>query len=40
MGTFFLVMTIAFTGGFSWATYAADYSRYMPPTRPRARCSS
>ena len=35
VGTFFLVMTIAFSGGFSWATYAADYSRYMATETPR-----
>ena len=37
VGTFVLMTTIAFSGGFSWATYAADYSRYMSrdtPTRP------
>lgn len=33
--TFFLMMTIAFSGGFSWATYAADYSRYMATDTPR-----
>ena len=32
---FFLMMTIAFSGGFSWATYAADYSRYMATDTPR-----
>jgi NCS1 family nucleobase:cation symporter-1 len=32
---FFLMMTIAFSGGFSWATYAADYSRYMDKDTPR-----
>ncbi len=32
---FFLMMTIAFSGGFSWATYAADYSRYMAKDTPR-----
>ncbi len=32
---FFLMMTIAFSGGFSWATYAADYSRYMDKYTPR-----
>jgi NCS1 family nucleobase:cation symporter-1 len=37
VGTFVLMTVIAFTGGFSWATYAADYSRYMAqdtPTQP------
>ncbi len=32
---FFLMVTIAFSGGFSWATYAADYSRYMAADTPR-----
>ncbi len=32
---FFLMVTIAFSGGFSWATYAADYSRYMATDTPR-----
>ncbi|MGH9078835.1 MAG: purine-cytosine permease family protein [Acidimicrobiales bacterium] len=35
VGTFLLMMTIAFSGGFSWATYAADYSRYMATDTPR-----
>ncbi len=35
VGTFVLMMTIAFSGGFSWATYAADYSRYMATDTPR-----
>jgi NCS1 family nucleobase:cation symporter-1 len=28
------MMTIAFSGSFSWATYAADYSRYMAADTP------
>ena len=32
---FCLMVTIAFSGGFSWATYAADYSRYMAADTPR-----
>jgi len=35
VATFFLMVTIAFSGGFSWATYAADYSRYMAKETPR-----
>ena len=35
VATFFLMVTIAFSGGFSWATYAADYSRYMAKDTPR-----
>ncbi len=35
VATFFLMVTIAFSGGFSWATYAADYSRYMHADTPR-----
>jgi NCS1 family nucleobase:cation symporter-1 len=31
VGTFVLVSTITFSGSFSWASYAADYSRYMKP---------
>ena len=31
VGTFVLVSTITFSGSFSWASYAADYSRYMSP---------
>jgi NCS1 family nucleobase:cation symporter-1 len=34
VGTFVLMTTIAFSGGFSWATYAADYSRYMATDTP------
>jgi NCS1 family nucleobase:cation symporter-1 len=29
VGAFILMTTIAFSGAFSWATYAADYSRYQ-----------
>jgi NCS1 family nucleobase:cation symporter-1 len=35
VGTFILMVAIAFSGGFSWATYAADYSRYMATDTPR-----
>jgi len=35
VATFILMATIAFSGGFSWATYAADYSRYMTKDTPR-----
>jgi NCS1 family nucleobase:cation symporter-1 len=35
VGMFVLMTTIAFSGGFSWATYAADYSRYMDTDAPR-----
>jgi NCS1 family nucleobase:cation symporter-1 len=35
VGAFILMTTIAFSGAFSWATYAADYSRYQrKETRP------
>ncbi len=34
VGTFVLVMTIAFSGSFSWTTYAAHYSRYMAADTP------
>lgn len=34
VGTFVLMMTIAFSGSFSWTTYAADYSRYMAADTP------
>ena len=35
VGTFVLVSTITFSGSFSWASYAADYSRYMKPEASR-----
>jgi NCS1 family nucleobase:cation symporter-1 len=36
VGMFVLMTTIAFSGSFSWASYAADYSRYQPKdTNPR-----
>ncbi len=35
VGTFVLMTAIAFSGGFSWASYAADYSRYMKVDTPR-----
>ena len=35
VGTFVLMSTIAFSGAFSWASYASDYSRYLPTgTKP------
>jgi NCS1 family nucleobase:cation symporter-1 len=37
VGTFVLMSTIAFSGAFSWASYASDYSRYQAaasPSRP------
>jgi NCS1 family nucleobase:cation symporter-1 len=34
VGTFVLVTTIAFSGSFSWASYAADYSRYQAKSSP------
>ena len=36
VGMFVLMVTIAFSGSFSWATYAADYSRYMRKDTPAA----
>ncbi len=35
VATFVLMTTIAFSGSFSWTTYAADYSRYMAEDTPR-----
>lgn len=35
VATFVLMMTIAFSGSFSWCTYAADYSRYLEKDTPR-----
>ena len=32
IGSFVLMTTIAFSGSFSWASYAADYSRYQKKT--------
>ena len=29
-GAFILMVTVAASGSFSWASYAADYSRYLP----------
>jgi NCS1 family nucleobase:cation symporter-1 len=34
VGTFVLVMTIALSASFSWASYAADYSRYQREDTP------
>jgi nucleobase:cation symporter-1, NCS1 family len=34
IGSFVLMTTIAFSGSFSWASYAADYSRYQKKTTP------
>ncbi len=34
IGTFVLMTTIAFSGAFSWASYAADYSRYQEKETP------
>ena len=34
IGAFVLMTTIAFSGSFSWASYAADYSRYQKKTTP------
>ena len=36
VGAFVLMTTIAFSGSFSWASYAAHYSRYQPRDTPRA----
>ena len=34
IGAFVLMTTIAFSGAFSWASYAADYSRYQEKETP------
>ncbi len=34
LGAFILMTTIAFSGGFSWASYASDYSRYQRKDAP------
>ena len=34
IGAFVLMTTIAFSGAFSWASYAADYSRYQKKETP------
>jgi nucleobase:cation symporter-1, NCS1 family len=34
-GAFVLMMTIALSQGISWATYASDYSRYLPSSASR-----
>ena len=34
IGAFVLMTTIAFSGSFSWASYAADYSRYQEKETP------
>jgi NCS1 family nucleobase:cation symporter-1 len=36
-GAFVLEVTIAFSLAVSWATYAADFSRYLPADSPKAR---
>jgi nucleobase:cation symporter-1, NCS1 family len=36
VGAFILMTTIAFSGAFSWASYAADYSRYQAKDAPSA----
>lgn len=36
VGTFVLMTTIAFSGSFSWASYASDYSRYQSPASASA----
>jgi NCS1 family nucleobase:cation symporter-1 len=36
VGTFVLMTTIAFSGSFSWASYASDYSRYQRSSSPPA----
>jgi len=36
-GAFVLEVTIALSLAISWATYAADFSRYLPATSPRAQ---
>jgi NCS1 family nucleobase:cation symporter-1 len=36
-GNFVLEVTIAFSMAVGWATYAADFSRYLPATSPAAR---
>jgi NCS1 family nucleobase:cation symporter-1 len=35
VGAFVLMMTIALSQGISWATYASDYSRYLPSSSSR-----
>jgi NCS1 family nucleobase:cation symporter-1 len=37
VGAFILGVTIAFSAAVGWATYAADYSRYLPADTSRAR---
>ena len=37
VGAFVLEVTIAFSLAVSWASYAADFSRYLPADTPRAR---
>ena len=37
VGAFILEVTIAFSLALSWASYAADFSRYLPATSPPAR---
>ena len=37
VGAFVLEVTIALSLAISWASYASDFSRYLPATAPRAR---
>ena len=37
VGVFVLEVTIAFSLAVSWATYAADFSRYLPANSSRAK---
>ena len=37
VGVFVLEVTIAFSLAISWASYAADFSRYLPATSPRVQ---
>jgi NCS1 family nucleobase:cation symporter-1 len=37
LGAFVLAVTIAFSAAVGWATYAADYSRYLPAESSRTR---
>jgi NCS1 family nucleobase:cation symporter-1 len=35
VGSFILEVTVALSLAISWASYASDYSRYLPPSTPR-----
>ena len=35
VGSFVLEVTVALSLAISWASYASDYSRYLPPSTPR-----